>query len=315
MKTYAPRSFSRFQCISSRCTHTCCAGWEIDVSDEAYQKYKALPESMRTWILSNLEAEPELHIRLCENERCPFLKEDGLCKIIQTLGEDYLTDICRDHPRFRNFFPDRTEIGLGLTCEEAARITLLDREPFCVIETEDDGECDKADEDTLEILEFREKLFEIARNREIGISKRLALVSEAAGLAIDELFGNELLSVLFSLERLDDKWTQALQTLSAPLSSESAVPEALAVPMEQLLCMLLYRHIPGTLYDGRLTERALVCVLLARLVLLLTLSRTENIPALDAFLDFARMMSSEIEYSDENLEKLLLYTEDLAFGR
>ena len=52
--------------------------------------------------------------RMAEGERCPFLNGDGLCDLILAEGPDILCQICTDHPRFRNFYADREEIGLGM---------------------------------------------------------------------------------------------------------------------------------------------------------------------------------------------------------
>ncbi len=51
---------------------------------------------------------------LAEDERCPFLLDNGLCKMIIELGEDSFCDICREHPRFYNCYEDREERGVGL---------------------------------------------------------------------------------------------------------------------------------------------------------------------------------------------------------
>lgn len=34
MNIYAPDYYPAFRCIASKCGHTCCAGWEIDVDAE-----------------------------------------------------------------------------------------------------------------------------------------------------------------------------------------------------------------------------------------------------------------------------------------
>ena len=77
---------------------------------------------------SNIEFCEIPHFKLGVNERCPFLNNNGLCDIIINLGEDMLCQICSDHPRFRNFYECFTEIGLGLTCEAAAKIILTKKE-------------------------------------------------------------------------------------------------------------------------------------------------------------------------------------------
>ena len=57
-------------------------------------------------------------------DRICTVLECNLCDIISSLGEDYLCDICTLHPRFRNFYCNFIETGLGLCCEEACRIVL-----------------------------------------------------------------------------------------------------------------------------------------------------------------------------------------------
>ena len=34
MKLYAPGYYKRFACIASKCRHSCCVGWEIDIDPE-----------------------------------------------------------------------------------------------------------------------------------------------------------------------------------------------------------------------------------------------------------------------------------------
>ncbi len=62
------------------------------------------------------------HFLLGEQERCPFLNGKTSAISFYTAGEGMLCQICTDHPRYRSFFfSERTEIGVGLCCEEAAR--------------------------------------------------------------------------------------------------------------------------------------------------------------------------------------------------
>ena len=36
MKLRVPDYYKEFRCIDKDCTDTCCAGWEVDVDEEAY---------------------------------------------------------------------------------------------------------------------------------------------------------------------------------------------------------------------------------------------------------------------------------------
>ena len=64
------------------------------------------------------------HFRLTEDERCPFLQQDGLCELICAFGEDALCDICALHPRFYEVVGSYELAGLGLSCEAVCDLLL-----------------------------------------------------------------------------------------------------------------------------------------------------------------------------------------------
>ena len=136
MNVYVPDYLPAFRCMTSACRHTCCAGWEIDIDAESLARYERLPgdfgERVRRGI-SRDGAEGTPHFLLTSDERCPLLRPDGLCELILREGEDALCQICRDHPRFRSFYSCRVEMGLGLVCEEAARLILTSPHPLRLI--------------------------------------------------------------------------------------------------------------------------------------------------------------------------------------
>lgn len=121
MRIRVPDYFTRFHCIADKCRDSCCIGWEIDVDGETRTKYEALKCDLGREIV---EKTSHGCFPLQENGRCAFLDERGLCRIISELGDGYLCDICREHPRYYNALGNVTEGGLGLGCEEAARIIL-----------------------------------------------------------------------------------------------------------------------------------------------------------------------------------------------
>ena len=139
MKTLVPNYYKKFRCIADKCRHNCCVGWEIDIDDDTLGYYADLDGDFGKKVRQNIDFDDECpHFILKEGDRCPFLAPDGLCEIIKRLGEDALCDICTDHPRFRNFFSEHTEMGLGLCCEEASRIILSSDEPFELVPTDED---------------------------------------------------------------------------------------------------------------------------------------------------------------------------------
>ena len=166
MKIYAPDYYTEFHCIADKCRHTCCAGWEVSIDEESLARFRA-DEGIAPWI----DETDGPHFRLDAGERCPFLRKDGLCELILSRGEDVLCQTCRDHPRFRNFWTGRTEIGLGLVCEEAARLILSRKEPMRLVLLEDDGEDTPLPEDEVWLMEQREML--LAGIAETGPRARL----------------------------------------------------------------------------------------------------------------------------------------------
>ena len=94
--------------------------------------------------MDRFEKDPEVACKISDgcfvmgdDDRCPFLRDDNLCEMILKHGEDYLCDICREHPRFYNDMGDRVEAGIGLVCEEACRLALERETPFELVA--DDG--------------------------------------------------------------------------------------------------------------------------------------------------------------------------------
>ena len=113
--------------------------------------------------------------------------------------------------------------------------------------------------------------------------------------------------MLLGLERLDEGWTALLEQLRDAQEVPPLSPDW-EVPLEQLLVCLLYRHLPGALDDGLVRERIALCLTLWQTVRCLLALRCENVPAeLPALVELARMMSSEIEYDEENIDALLAF--------
>ncbi len=121
-----PEYYNKFKCIASKCSDNCCIGWEIDIDSKTYEKYKNVTGSLAMSLKNNivLSEDGSYSFKLTENERCPFLDENNLCKLIIEKGEDFLCDICKEHPRFHNCFGDKRETGIGIGCIAAAEIIL-----------------------------------------------------------------------------------------------------------------------------------------------------------------------------------------------
>lgn len=176
MKYHKPSFFDQFKCIGSACTDTCCAGWEIEVDETTAEGYLTEKGAFGDRLRREIGSEPGEYFFKLQNNRCPFLNKENLCDIFINLGEDRLCDICREHPRFYNWFGDYTEVGLGLCCEEAERLLFSNSKPLTFVEEVHTDASDLLDDESEEcdqMLEERKAIFSILQNRKKNIGARL----------------------------------------------------------------------------------------------------------------------------------------------
>lgn len=306
MKTVVPDYYRHFACRKGDCLHSCCVGWEIDIDPEKLAYYDSLPGDMGKLLKENIQRDGDSAcFRLTADERCPFLNPEGLCEMILRLGEDSLCQICADHPRFRNFFSDREEIGLGLCCEAACALILKRREPVRFIVLQDDGEAAENDEFEQELLELRAGLIAIMQDRSLKLDRRIDRMLESVCLP-RPVFNREWRDSFLGLERLDPCWGELLEE-SENMETPLPCPAELEICLEQLIVYLLQRHMPGALEDGDIAGRILFAVLFAEMLKCLGdhIMRKQGHFGADDLVELARMASSEIEYSDENTAAIL----------
>ncbi len=299
MKTITPNYYVNFKCIADRCRHSCCIGWEIDIDPDTLERYKRVSGSLGARLQTEIDEENNC-FRLDAQERCPFLNEQGLCDIITELGEEALCRICADHPRFRNYFSSHIEMGLGLCCEEAARLILTQQEPFALSEAPQSN--DPAER---VFFDLRERLFKMIQMDQQPLSQRMGLLIAVCGGNLPQRTAAEWAKIFLGLEQLEPQWG----TLLHQLCTEHRLPELSArwdALSARLLLYFVYRHLSGALEDQRLGARVAFCALSVQLIRsLAALLQKRGMLTTDSFLELARLYSAEIEYSDENTEILL----------
>lgn len=124
MKVWKPHYFDKFSCIASRCPDSCCKEWSVTVDEDAALRYRQLPGDLGDRLRQVLTEEDGVTIMAIENGRCPMWRKDGLCRIQAELGHEGLCQVCREFPRLRHDYGDFVELGLELSCPEAARLIL-----------------------------------------------------------------------------------------------------------------------------------------------------------------------------------------------
>lgn len=300
MKLTAPDYYKEFHCIADKCRHNCCIGWEIDIDEDTLGFYEEIDGEFGRRLNENIDFCNEC-FKLNEDERCPFLNGENLCDIMLELGEEGLCQICADHPRYRNYFSDRTEIGLGLCCEAAGGLILGNRGKVCETVLEDDGGEEVLTENEHEILAVRKSLIDIVQNRDKSVEDRTKELMQFFGARMPEKSIPEWADILGSLERLDSAWDIELDRLR---NFRGVIQNnRFEIEFEQLLVYFLYRHLAGAENEADLAARTAFAVLGYRIICALC-AMNENC-TLDDVVEYARLYSSEIEYSDENTDFLI----------
>ena len=293
MKLYAPKYYKQFNCIADKCKHSCCIGWEIDIDSETLGKYNSLSAEASESILNSIDFCNSPHFKLLDNKRCQNLDENGLCTIIKSMGEDYLCDICREHPRFYNTVGGRLEGGLGASCEEAARLILEEGDYATLLPLgTPDSVCAPCGFDATPL---RARLITRLSDQAQPLEWRLAAIEQA--LSLPTPLTVEACRPLFAgLEYLDERHKALFLSCTTP-----QIPQGeQGARYERFFAYLVYRHA-----SGAEDERGFCCAArMARLLsdLFLALQGQHGLLPVEA----AVMISEEIEYSEENTQALLL---------
>ena len=174
MKVVCSKMFADFKCTGQYCRHNCCkTGWDIEIDERTL----AYLDSVGDDCLKNCTARDEDGVFLVkEDGKCPLLTEDGLCSLQRKYGEEHISDICREHPRFYEWFGGYKEAGVGLCCEEAVRLLLEDSSPmqFYQYETDEEDDYLKFDEEVFSALtEARSAVMLMVMDRSLTIQERL----------------------------------------------------------------------------------------------------------------------------------------------
>lgn len=204
-----PGYYKDFQCIAGACKDSCCIGWEIDIDEDTKTYYEQVEgkfgERLRTHMVQADQEDIDPQTGLCmtsfeltEGRRCPFLNGQNLCDICIELGEEALSEVCTEYPRFTmEYFCDVEkpytlvrEKCMALSCEEVGRLLFTREEPV-IVETrelpdqdwmEDDGEewePEEEEENREEaglaglLLQARDYAIQILQKRNLDLTNRI----------------------------------------------------------------------------------------------------------------------------------------------
>ena len=295
---YAPPYYKNFECIKGACRHTCCAGWRIGIDTDTLSLYETmegdLGHTVRKWIETD---EDGAYIPLTECGRCPHLDEDGLCRIISALGNEAVSEICREHPRFYNSAGDRLEVGIGMSCEAAAELILSSDEYFPAICV---GECD-AENAECEFIRERDRMLEMLADKSTEYRDKLILLINKYQIPKDILFGERWRKTFNELEYKTD---ESAKLFTSAISNGTFGRDEL---LERFLAYMIYRHVTAAESYTDMRARLSFCLLSAAVLESMTVSSGAD--TLDEVAELARIYSDEIEYSEDNTDALIFEIE------
>ena len=235
MKIRVPSYYKKFKCIASACEDTCCAGWDVVIDDETYERYEKLEGSFGDRLRSKMIVDEDgEHIFVLDGDRCPFLDQHNLCDIHKEVGEQYLCYTCEQYPRYTEEFGDLKEMGISLSCPEAARIIFRNEIPVIYEFIEDEQLGQKVHDEDEAILEdffrCRETIFNIIENPETSLGIAASVVLKFIEELQDRLDFDEIEALDEIIKRYNcpKEISKIVDTLSAyPINDEDMYEDVL----------------------------------------------------------------------------------------
>ena len=313
MEIIRPSYYKDFRCLAGACPDSCCQLWEVEIDPETAALYRSLPGPLGEDLRRVLrEEEGDCRLENC-GDRCPMWREDGLCRIQAALGEEALSRVCREFPRLRQDYGDLLELGLEMSCPEAARLILSSDDWTLEHQTVPGGEEADYDTDCMAILrQYRPAAFRLLRDRQYSVPQRLTLLllygyhvqalldgaeptdfdpaaalEEAGGFAAAEPDAASLFDFYRALERLTPDWDRLLTAGPQPPRWE----EALCRFAQYGVYRYFYQAVSDYDLVGRIKMLVAGCILTAHM-------HRDSIPLLQLY-------TKEIENDADNIDALL----------
>ena len=313
-----PCYYDEFQCKAERCTDNCCIGWEICIDEATAEIYQSIKGDFGKRLKENIDFSSEPSFIL-NGERCPFLNEKNLCDIIINCGKESLCQICRDHPRYFEWYGSTKEGGIGLSCEEGARLILSEACYADYYESEVDEEPDIDFDQKLfdTLFSLREQIFDILSDQSLPVEMRFCeILSLAEGiqlildgtpptphpfaLSFEDTLKNAI-PLLGQAEPIDEKWEGEFFSLKENADKLRLIPDKKEEKyLERLFAYFIWRYFLKGVFDRQVKDKISFAVFSVTVIFALYKNQKEQ--SFEALLRSAVLYSKQMEYSEENLE-------------
>lgn len=160
--------YDSFKCIADKCKFTCCSGWDINIDSNTYEKWNKEKNKCKD-ILNKLKFIDNDYIIINKktNDTCPFLDNRGLCNIVKSNGDEYLSLTCQRFPRIENTFEGIKEFTLSCSCPEVVDIIGKIEEEIILVN------CNNDDTDIPIEIKIRDTIIKIIKEKNLNIESKL----------------------------------------------------------------------------------------------------------------------------------------------
>ena len=268
-----PNYYKEFSCIAGSCPDTCCAGWQIVIDNKTLKKYQHFKGPFHNRLHNDIDWKE--HVFRQYNRRCAFLNEENLCDIYTEAGPKMLCDTCRNYPLHIEEFEGLREISLSLSCPEAARILLSQKEK----------------------VHSRMNTSDTSKDLFKNMWKTIVPEMEVLRPGWKEFLKERLDSLYISSGENDYIYQKSEFDFYCP---DWQIQE------EQLLVYWIYTYFCGAVYDDEIftkVKMAVVCTLFIHELDVGTYLKNEHHFNLNAQIQICYQFSRELEHSDLNLNK------------
>ena len=268
-----PNYYKEFSCIAGSCPDTCCAGWQIVIDNKTLKKYQHFKGPFHNRLHNDIDWKE--HVFRQYNRRCAFLNEENLCDIYTEAGPKMRCDTCRNYPRHIEEFEGLREISLSLSCPEAARILLSQKEK----------------------VHSRMNTSDTSKDLFKNMWKTIVPEMEVLRPGWKEFLKERLDSLYISSGENDYIYQKSEFDFYCP---DWQIQE------EQLLVYWIYTYFCGAVYDDEIftkVKMAVVCTLFIHELDVGTYLKNEHHFNLNDQIQICYQFSRELEHSDINLNK------------
>lgn len=328
--------YDNFVCTADKCPDTCCSGWLIEIDPESLKRYQNAKGPEKELFKENINFSEGV-FKQCPNGDCSFLRDDHLCTMQKTLGEEALCITCDMYPRHVEEFPGVREHSLSLSCPEVSKEFLNCTDKLIWYDEEDEEFEEDYDDFNRplydKLLVWREEIISILEDRSISFDERATKTMDyvrscqqsidGAEAVYDEMDSQSYFDAFYELETLRPDfvdWVSNANDVLRQKPSKNAtsddiensviakvrnyekVSTDLDIKLERIAIYFIYTYFCGSVYDDYIYAMANEAIYSAYFIKLLWTAN--SLLPKDQQLDESVILykySRELENSVENL--------------